>query len=191
MKGASAVTALFAALLCVGCSDRGSPAGPSSVRADSPPTNSAAGQAASQGASVSPTPAAATVPFKGTFEGSQTTTPLEPPFAFSVVSASGTATLLGRFTLEIPHTVNFATATGDGTYTFTAANGDTLTADFTGKAQVGPIISIVEHATITGGTGRFAGAAGTFTAHRLFDPVNGTTTGSFEGTISAPGAGKS
>ena len=191
MKGASAVTALFVALLCVGCSDRGSPAGPSSVRADSPPTNSAAGQAASQGASVSPTPAAATVPFKGTLEGSQTTTPLEPPLAFSVVSATGTATLLGRFTLEIPHTVNFATATGDGTYTFTAANGDTLTADFTGEAQVGPIISIVEHATITGGTGRFAGAAGTFTAHRLYDPVNGTTTGSFDGTISAPGAGKS
>jgi hypothetical protein len=25
----------------------------------------------------------------------------------------------------------------------------------------------------------------------LFDPVNGTTTGSFEGTISAPGGGKS
>ena len=191
MKGASAVTALFAALLCVGCSDCGSPAGPSSVRADSLPTNSTAGQAASQGASVSPTPAAATVPFKGTLEGSQTTTPLEPPLAFSVVSATGTATHLGRFTVEIPHTVNFATATGDGTYTFTAANGDTLTADFTGEAQVGPIISIVEHATITGGTGRFAGAAGTFTAHRLFDPVNGTTTGSFEGTISAPGAGKS
>ncbi len=110
MKGASAVTALFVALLCVGCSDRGSPAGPSSVRADSLPTNSAAGQAASQGASVSPTPAAATVPFKGTFEGSQTTTPLEPPLAFSVVSATGTATHLGRFTLEIPHTVNFATS---------------------------------------------------------------------------------
>ena len=191
MKGASAATALFVALLCVGCSDCGSPAGPSSVRADSLPTNSAAGQAASQGASVSPTPAAATVPFKGTLEGSQTTTPLEPPLAFSVVSATGTATLLGRFTLEIPHTVNFATATGDGTYTFTAANGDTLTADFTGEAQVGPIISIVEHATITGGTGRFAGAAGTFTAHRLDDPVNATTTGSFDGTISAPGAGKS
>ena len=135
MKGASAVTALFAALLCVGCSDSGSPAGPSSVRADSLPTNSAAGQAASQGASVSPTPAAATVPFKGTLEGSQTTTPLEPPLAFSVVSATGTATHLGRFTLEIPHTVNFATATGDGTYTFTAANGDTLTADFTGTAD--------------------------------------------------------
>ena len=190
MKGTSAVTALFAALLCVGCSDRGSPAGPSSVRADSLPTNSAAGQPASQEPQSRHSPAA-TVPFKGTLEGSQTTTPLEPPLAFSVVSATGTATHLGRFTLEIPHTVNFATATGDGTYTFTAANGDTLTADFTGEAQVGPIISIEEHATITGGTGRFAGATGTFTAHRLYDPVNGTTTGSFEGTISAPGAGKS
>jgi len=191
MKGASAVIALFAALLCVGCSDRGSPAGPTSIRSDSLPTNSAAGQAASQGASVSPTPAAARVPFRGTLEGSQTTTLLEPPLAFSVVSATGTATLLGPFTLEIPHTVNFATQTGDGTHTFTPANGDTLTADFTGEAQVGPIISIEEHAKITGGTGRFAGAAGTFTAHRLYDPINGRTTGSFEGTISALGAGKS
>ena len=192
MKGASAVTALFAALLCVGCSDRGSPAGPSSVRADSLPTNSAAGQPASRGASVSPTPTAATVPFKGTLEGSQTTTPLDPPRAFAVVSATGTATHLGRFTLEIPHTVNFATMTGDGTYTFTAPNGDTLTADFTGTADTStPIFAIEEHATITGGTGRFAGAAGTFTAHRLYNPVNSKTTGSFEGTISALGAGKS
>ena len=190
MKGASAVTALFAALLCVGCSDRGSPAGPSSVRADSLPTNSAAGQPASQGASVSPTPTAATVPFKGTLEGSQTTTPLDPPRAFAVVSATGTATHLGRFTLEIPHTVNFATMTGDGTYTFTAPNGDTLTADFTGKRQQGPIFSIEEHATITGGTGRFAGAAG-ISPPTGFHPVNSTTTGSFEGTISALGAGKS
>ncbi len=165
------------------------PAGPSSVRADSLPTNSAAVKPRARESQSRRL--AATVPFKGTLEGSQTSTPLEPPLAFSVVSATGTATHLGQFTLEIPHTVNFATASGDGTYTFTAANGDMLTADFIGEAQVGPIISIVEHATITGGTGRFAGAAGTFTAHRLYDPVNGTTTGSFEGTISAPGAGKS
>jgi hypothetical protein len=56
-------------------------------------------------------------------------------------------------------TARFSQA-GDGW--ITAANGDTLTADFTGEAQVGPIISILEHATITGGTGRFAGAAGNF-----------------------------
>ena len=72
MKGASAVTAMFAALLCVGCSDRGSPACPhrsarTACRPIRPPANLRA-----KGASVSPTPAAATVPFKGTLEGSQT-----------------------------------------------------------------------------------------------------------------------
>jgi len=191
MRGVSAISALLTALLCVGCTDGGSPAGPSSFRGDNLTTNSAAGQGASMGASVSPIPSAARVPFRGTFEGSQTTTPLGPTQAFSVVSATGTATLLGPFTVEIPHTVDFAAQTGDGTYTFTAPNGDTLTAHFHGEAELGPIISIVEHATITGGTGRFAGATGTFTAHRLFDPVNATTTGSFEGTLSSLGAGKS
>jgi hypothetical protein len=98
-------------------------------------------------------------------------------------SATGEATHLGRFTVEFPHIVDFATRTGEGTFTFAAANGDTLTAAFVGQAQPGPIVSIVEEATITGGTGRFAGAAGNFTARRLFDPASGTTQGSFEGTF--------
>lgn len=108
MRGVSAISALLTALLCVGCTDGGSPAGPSSFRGDNLTTNSAAGQGASMGASVSPIPSAARVPFRGTFEGSQTTTPLGPTQAFSVVSATGTATLLGPFTVEIPHTVDFA-----------------------------------------------------------------------------------
>jgi hypothetical protein len=115
-------------------------------------------------------------------------TPLQPGFALVEGTATGNATHLGRFTVAFPHTVSFATATGEGTFTFTAANGDTLTADFTGQAQLGPITSIVEHATIMGGTGRFAGASGHFTVQRLFDPGSGATNGSFDGTISAPGA---
>jgi hypothetical protein len=91
--------------------------------------------------------------------------------------------------MELPHTVNFATSSAQGTCTLVAANGDVLIADFTGQAQVGPIVSIVEHATITGGTGRFAGAIGSFTIERVFDPAAGTTNGSFQGTIFAPGAG--
>jgi hypothetical protein len=130
--------------------------------------------------------AALSVPFKGSLEGTQTSTPLQPGFALVDGSATGNATHLGRFTVEFPHTVNFATRTGEGTLTFTAANGDTLTADFTGQAQGGPIVSIVELATITGGTGRFSGATGSFTVQRLFDPVRGTTSGSFAGTISSP-----
>ena len=66
------------------------------------------------------------------------------------------------------------------------ADGDTLTADFTGQAtptSTPGVLSIVETATITGGTGRFAHATGSFVCERLFDTVAGTTDGSFEGTI--------
>jgi hypothetical protein len=48
----------------------------------------------------------------------------------------------------------------------------------------------VETWTITGGTGRFTGAAGSFTVERSLDQTTGVTTGSFEGTISSPGASK-
>jgi hypothetical protein len=102
------------------------------------------------------------------------------------VEATGKATLLGKFTLDIPHVVNRATRTAIGSYVFTAANGDKLTADFTGTAAptaTPGVLYIEETATITGGTGRFAGATGSFTAERLYDTVAGTTNGSFKGTI--------
>src|SRR5207249_8606528 len=101
-------------------------------------------------------------------------------------------THLGQFTLAIPHIVNAAHGTAIGSYEFTAANGDTLFADFTGEATptaTPGVLYIEETATITGGTGRFAGATGSFTVERLFDTVTGTTIGSFEGTISR-GKGK-
>ena len=133
-----------------------------------------------------PVAAGEQVPFKGRLEGVVTVTPLAPPFVAVYVDATGRATHLGRFTLDIPHVVNRATSTAIGTYEFTAANGDTLTADFAGLSMptsTPGVIAIVESAIITGGTGRFAGATGHFTAERLFDRVNGTTTGSFKGTI--------
>lgn len=179
-----ALLTIGAALLCGACSKSVSPAAPSPVSAMLREPAAAAG---AQGAPAVPQ-AAVAVPFKGSFEGTQTVTPVQPPLAMVEGEATGQATLLGRFTVEFPHTVNFATASGVGTYTFTAANGDTLTATFTGQAQLGTVTSIVEQATVTGGTGRFAGAAGSFTARRLFDPATGTTTGTLEGTISAPGA---
>ena len=136
---------------------------------------------------ASPVAAAQQVSFEGSFEGDVTITPLPPSSLSVLVNATGEATQLGRFTLAIPHTVNRSTRTAIGSYQFTAANGDTLSADFTGKATptaTPGVLSIVENATITGGTGRFAGATGGFTCQRLFDTVAGTTTGSFEGTIS-------
>ncbi len=128
------------------------------------------------------------VPFRGSFEGTQTLAPLQPPFGVVNGSATGNGSHVGLFTVEFPHTVNFATRTGEGAYTFAAANSDTLTADFTGQTEGGPIVSIVEHATVTAGTGRFAGTTGSFVVQRWFDPASGTTEGSFEGPIGAPGA---
>ena len=101
-----------------------------------------------------------------------------------LVEGTGHASHLGRFTFSFPHLVNTSTRTATGTYTLTAANGDTLTADVTGTAvptATPGVLYIVETATITGGTGRFAGATGSFTIERDYDMVAGTTTGSFEG----------
>jgi hypothetical protein len=124
--------------------------------------------------------------FKGCLEGDVTITPLAPPFVSVLVEATGKATHLGKFTLEIPHVVNRATRTAIGSYHFTAANGDTLSAAFTGQSTptaTPGVLAIVETATITGGTGRFADATGSFICARLFDTVAGTTAGSFKGTI--------
>ena len=115
-----------------------------------------------------------------------TITPLAPPFVSVDIEGTGKATHLGKFTVDIPHVVNRANRTAIGSYQFTAANGDTLSADFTGQATptaTPGVLYIEETATITGGTGRFAGATGSFTVERLFDTVAGTTVGSFEGTI--------
>ena len=131
------------------------------------------------------------VPFKGSLGGDVTVTPLTPPPLLRVdVEARGKATHLGRFALDIPHKANPAFGTAAGCYEFTAANGDKVYAKFTGVATrtaIPGVLYIEETATITGGTGRFAGATGSFTSERLYDMVALTTVGSFEGTISAPG----
>jgi hypothetical protein len=139
-----------------------------------------------------PAAAGEPVPFKGSLEGVATITPLAPPFVSVLVEATGEATHLGKFALEIPHIVNRANSTAIGSYEFAAANGDAVFADFIGQAtptSTPGVLSIVETATITGGTGRFAGATGGFISERLFDTITGTTIGSFEGTISR-GKGK-
>jgi hypothetical protein len=139
-----------------------------------------------------PAAAGEQVPFKGSLEGVVTITPLAPPFVSVLVEATGEATHLGKFTLEIPHVVNRANSTAIGSYQFTAANGDTVFADFTGQATpttTPGVLHIEETATITGGTGRFRGATGSFTVERWFDTVAGMTIGSFEGIISS-GKGK-
>jgi hypothetical protein len=136
------------------------------------------------------------VPFKGSVEATvveRTFIPGNPPHVFIRLEGTGHASHLGQFTFIAPHFINPATGAVQGTYEFTAANGDMLFADFTAHATpiAGTTLMVVEDsATITGGTGRFAGATGGFTAERVVDTAAGTTEGSFEGTVSSVGSAK-
>lgn len=171
MKGSLVAYGVFSSVILAGCGGPTAPTGASPVAAGA--ETSARGMAS--------------VPFKGSFEGSQTVTPGTPPTATVEMHAEGTGTLVGRFEIALPHTVNFATASASGTGTIVAADGSRIIASFTGQAQIGPIVTIVEQATVTSGTGRFASAAGSFTIRRTYDPATGRTTGSFEGALQLGG----
>jgi hypothetical protein len=131
------------------------------------------------------------LPFRGTIDANEEGR-FESGLFLVGLDGRGTATHLGRYTLVAEYTITPATLTGPGILTFTAANGDVLTAtvavEVTPTGETGA--TTVETATITGGTGRFAGATGSFTVERSFDTANLATAGSFEGTITTPGAGK-
>ena len=71
-----------------------------------------------------------------------------------------------------------------GSFTLTAANGDTLFGTSTGLGTVVDGIAYIQEThTITGGTGRFAGATGTFAAGRVLVEATGIFASSFDGTI--------
>jgi hypothetical protein len=125
------------------------------------------------------------VPFKGTFQGSDTVTP--PTVA---VAATGTGTHLGQFSFT--HVFSLNTSTGSAHWV--AANGDSIDSTSVVSAVRGPVvITVTEIHTITGGTGRFSGAQGSFTVHRTHvrapsDDGTNVTFGWFEGTITSPGS---
>jgi hypothetical protein len=135
------------------------------------------------------------LPFHGSFSGETSGVvncpPTCPPTTLTVSgSKEGTATHLGRFSAAIVERVDIATATGTGTIDFTAANGDHLFATTVGEEEgfVPPNISSIRQlATVTGGSGRFAGATGSFTVRlaQIIDFPSGTATlsGSFDGLI--------
>lgn len=129
---------------------------------------------------------AAEVPFRGDLQAVETSQ-VNFPTVLIAGSGTGIATHLGKFTVTYEAEVNLISFQASGTSVFVAANGDHVFADIAGQSSptgTPNLISITEVYTITGGTGRFAGATGTFTMQRLKDQVSGSTSGSFDGTIS-------
>ena len=127
---------------------------------------------------------AAETPFKGTVNADETVVP-SPPTASLTRDGTGTDTYLGRYTEHIVMTINLPTLSSTGTATFTAANGNTLTATVIGQAtRTGPTsLSIVEVYTVIGGTGRFADATGNFALNSNVDQVTGVSSGTLSGAI--------
>jgi hypothetical protein len=124
------------------------------------------------------------LPFHGSLEAAETDT-LSFPFLTVSLSGTGQATHLGRFTATFDLLVDVRTSTSRGTVSLIAANGDRVFGTLSGHATgVGTTASIVETVIITGGTGRFADATGSFTIERVLDQATGLSSGSFDGTIS-------
>ena len=128
-------------------------------------------------------------PFKGAYSAHETYVfdlVSVPPTRTVDGSGSGHATHLGRFALTYDHFVDLSRRAGVGTAHFIAANGDSISTEITSQAaptEMPGIVRVIEEHTIVEGTGRFAGATGSFTLDRLVDTATGITSGSFEGTI--------
>ena len=103
--------------------------------------------------------------FKGRDMGTFTSSPTNnPQVVLTEDSAAGEATNLGRYKLSAHELINLATLdVAEGAFTITAANGDTLTGRYSGKASIETptILRYEVSGPITSGTGRFSEVTGT------------------------------
>ena len=148
---------------------------------DDMPTALSAGDAAAVHAAVAPE-----LPFHGTL--ATTHTSVFDPNTYTAqihLVGNGHATYLGKYTSVTDIVIDGATLAGAGQTTWTAANGDVLTT--TGTVQGMPssdgTLSAVTTETITGGTGRFAGATGSFITRQVNLAPGVVSDGSVEGTV--------
>jgi len=128
------------------------------------------------------------VPFKGTDSFASKAVGGSGNIVKTLDTGSGNATHLGRFTMAASETVDFGTlAVTGGTYTLTAANGDTVTGIYSGHI-LPTLDGYLVSGPITGGTGRFTGATGFIVWHGSFDLATFTGSDVITGTISSVGA---
>ncbi len=126
------------------------------------------------------------LPFRGSLRGILEIQGVKFPTMYAVGNDTGNSTHLGQFAAAWEEEVNLKSNTGVGSGQFVAANGDRLFYDFTGQASPTGApnqVTIVVTATITGGTGRFDRASGSFIEELLVDLGTGLTAGSIEGTL--------
>lgn len=136
-----------------------------------------------------PATAGVAVPFKGAVEAQESYElhlANDPPLMSVDASGAGNATHLGQFTATWELVVNLASLEGRGSALFVARNRDRLRTEVLGQAiptEIPDVFVVIEDHTITGGTGRFEGASGSFQVERLVNTATGVTAGSFNGSL--------
>jgi hypothetical protein len=93
------------------------------------------------------------------------------------------------YTISYHAQLNIPTLSSIVSATLVAADGSSIFGAGTGQGTptaTPGIVSIVETYTITGGTGRFAGAKGNFTVERVINRATLLTSGTISGTILLP-----
>jgi hypothetical protein len=134
------------------------------------------------------------LPLKGSETGTfQLLGPCETSGIIVDVTGTGHTTQLGNYSGRYRECLAPATgAVTGGTFTLTAANGDTVFGTYSGQAFPTDDPSVVNYqdpGVITGGTGRFAGAGGTVTTSGLANLATGAYSGTVSGSVSSPAAG--
>jgi len=142
-----------------------------------------------------PTSAGSSVPFRGVWQGvTISAVPQSPNTVLVVASGKGTATRLGQFQMTSPHLTYLSTLQVEGTQTFTAANGDLLFATVSGQfvPDAEGNLDATLSGVITGGTGRFSGATGSYDFRIHSEPAafGFDSTAEIDGSISSVGSGK-
>ena len=128
---------------------------------------------------------ASTVNVTYSLTGSGSGDPLNPPL---LGSATGSLSPLGNITWNDVIFPNLATGAGDGTFTMTFTDGDTLfgTAHYQGDFSNYPIVPFTQLLTVTGGTGEFLLYSGTLTGVEISNQLDGSFTSSGSGALVTP-----
>jgi len=130
------------------------------------------------------------LPVKGSEAGTfQLLGPCETGGVVLEVTGDGHSTELGNYSGRYRECLDPASgAVTGGTFTLTAANGDTVFGTYSGQASPTEDPSVVAYedpGVITGGTGRFAGATGTLDQSGVANLASGEYSANISGSISS------
>jgi hypothetical protein len=128
------------------------------------------------------------LPFNGTVQSTETSVTVFPTMS-ATATGSGNATQLGSFTIRYQVEISLLDLSGTEAAQFMGTNGDSLSAEAVGQAtenRTPGMLNVVDIYKITGGTGQFDGASGTFTLNRLVSLTTGAASSTFEGYLLLP-----